>query len=122
MTLEQALGRRWCFHEERAGETAQVPLVWLAQIEAGVRQLKEAAQSLPGLQSDLSHERVRADAADEELARTLSTLCEVQEQLDEARLLAGQDDEQGGRGDEESALHVPQDATNPGSYEPFVAS
>ena len=80
-----------------------------------------AAQSLPGLQNELAGERVRADSAEEELARTMSTLCQVQEQLDEARLLAGQTDELAVCGDEEATLHAFQDATNPGSYEPFVA-
>jgi hypothetical protein len=80
--LQQSLGgQAWRWHDERVGEVAAVPLSWLAQIQQGVSLLQAAAQREPGLRLALAAEHVRADAADEESARQLSTLREVEQDL-----------------------------------------
>ena len=71
---------RW--RPENTGEaSATVPLAWLQSIEAGVRLLQSAAARENELQVQLAQLRLRANAADEELARRQAQLHALEDEL-----------------------------------------
>ena len=72
----------WRWRPESTGEaSATVPLAWLQSIEAGVRLLQSAAARENELQVQLAQLRLRANAADEELARRQAQLRALEDEL-----------------------------------------
>ena len=72
----------WRWRPENTGEaSATVPLAWLQSIEAGVRLLQSAAARENELQVQLAQLRLRANAADEELARRQAQLHALEDEL-----------------------------------------
>ena len=72
----------WRWRPESTGEaSATVPLAWLQSIEAGVRLLQSAAARENELQVQLAQLRLRANAADEELARRQAQLHALEDEL-----------------------------------------
>lgn len=73
--------REWHWHEERVGETGEIPISWLRQLEAGVKLLQAAAQREPALKLQLAEQRVRADAAEAMAEQRLRRLQQLEDEL-----------------------------------------
>lgn len=73
--------REWQWHEARVGETGEIPISWLRQLEAGVKLLQAAAQREPALKLQLAEQRVRADAAEAMAEQRLRRLQQLEDEL-----------------------------------------
>ena len=114
--LQVALGSRWSAEREVGGLTTEMPLIWLEQLEVGCKLLQSAAQRERAATMAAAEERVRADAAVEELELRRQTITELEGELAAAharlRELEGTDnfDEQ----EDEDGRDLEDDG-----YEPF---